>query len=112
MLFTLTYTFLSRPSDFDIASSLQVICVSVELKTEHTVESSRVTVKKLESIGKPDPVMVKMSPPRAFAIDGLTDETTNGIVMSATPDANGRRPFESLISAFCAPALGALVKVH
>jgi hypothetical protein len=32
--------------------------------------------------------------------------------MSATPDANGRRPLESLISAFCAPALGALVKVH
>ena len=51
------------------------------------------------SIGKPVPIIVRMSPPRAFTALGVAEETTNAIEMSATPSAYGKSPLESLISA-------------
>lgn len=50
------------------------------------VPSSKVIVKKLFYIGKPEPEIVKTSPPLAFTSYGETDETTNANVMSATPE--------------------------
>lgn len=51
----------------------------------YPVPSSKATVTKLLSMGNPVPTIVRISPPRAFAEVGLTEETTNGIVMLFTP---------------------------
>ena len=64
------------------------------------------------SRGKPEPTIVSMSPPRALATFGVTEVITNAILMSATPEANGIRPLESLISALWSPALGAFLSVQ
>jgi hypothetical protein len=59
----------------------------------------KATLTMLMSREKPVPTIVKMSPPRALAMFGVTEVSTKGILMSATPAANGIRPLESLISA-------------
>jgi hypothetical protein len=57
----------------------------------------KVTETKSLLIGKPDPVIVRVSPPSAFASDGKTESTASRMVMSGML-ATGTRPFESRTS--------------
>ena len=63
-------------------------------------------------MGKPVPVIVMIAPPRGLTTVGVAEETVNGIVMSETPLAYGKRPLETLTFALWVPALGEFTRVH
>lgn len=103
------------PSLVVIFSIKHVIWVSVEvltLQADSSLAVFKVTRTALLSTGKPVPLIVRVSPPRAFANGGLTEVTVRAMLMSATPLAKLTRPLLSLISALWSPALGACLSVH
>ena len=82
-----------------------------------TLPSSNIT-EKIELLsemtdGKPEPVIVIMSPPAGFkSVAGVTFETTRETVCPAKPTASGSKPLESLISGNQVPAKSGVTRVH
>ncbi len=64
------------------------------------------------SRGKPEPVIVRTSPPWLLILAGLTVETTRSMATAVRPLSTGIRPEPVRTSTLMLPALGFSAKVH